>query len=93
MFEQVVEVGESGRSRKRVAAESRDGIGRERVHQFGRGDDPGESHSVPETFRKSDHVGNDPVGLIAPEVLAGPSPSGLDFVGDEEDPLLRRALL
>ena len=48
---------------------------------------------LPTPFREREHVGDDVVGLVAPEVFAGAAPPGLDLVGHEEDPVVRQDLL
>ena len=53
----------------------------------------GHGQAVAETLGERQEVGRDPVGLIAPEVLAGPPPPRLDLVADVEDVVLVEHLL
>jgi hypothetical protein len=91
--QQVAQVRERTGGRQRVAAEGRDRVRGEPVHQLGAGDDPGDGEPVAEALGEGQDVGLDPVGLDAPEVLAGAAPAGLDLVGDEQDAVLVADLL
>ena len=80
-----LEGGVAGRRRKRIATERRERRDLDRVHDLGAGDDTGERGAVADPLGEGEHVGNDVVGLVPPEVFAGAPPAGLDLVGDQQD--------
>ena len=47
--------------------------------------DAADGEPVAQTFSERQKIRRDAVGLVAPEMLPGPAPSGLDLVSDKED--------
>ena len=93
VLQQVGEVGDAGGHGDRAAAEGRDGVGVQAVHDLGAGDDAADGHAVADALGEGEDVGRAAAGvrLPAPEVVAGTAPAGLHLVGDPQDAVLGRA--
>ena len=82
----------SGR-RQRVSTERREVEYVDRVHDLCPGYNAGEREAVADALSEGQDVGHDAMGLVAPEVVAGSTPAGLDLVADEEDAVIVELLL
>ena len=91
--QQVFDVGLGTGHRDRVAAEGRDRISGDAIHDLGAGDHPADGEAVAGALGEGQQIGLEPVGLDAPEILAGAAPTGLHLVGDEQNPVLVEHLL
>ncbi|GDY57513.1 hypothetical protein SVIO_081360 [Streptomyces violaceusniger] len=87
MFDQVVEVGQTGGHGDGAAAEGGDRVGAQAVHDVGAGDDTADRHAVADALGEGEDVGRPGavVRLPAPEVVAGAAPAGLHLIGDPQD--------
>ncbi len=90
VLQQVGEVGEARRHGDLGAAEGRNAVGVQAVHDVGAGYDTADGHAVADALGEGEDVRRTVlrVCLPAPEVVAGTAPAGLHLVGDPQHPVL-----